>query len=87
MRIILLSMIFCTFAFKFRRSLYLMQNMTNTSNLLVSKSSIKKQDCNKQRNSLNHTCKIPFSSYRCQVAKKQDAADICRLSVTNALPV
>ena len=38
MRIILLSMIFCTFAFKFRRSLYLMQNMTNTSNLLVSKS-------------------------------------------------
>ena len=38
MRIILLSMIFCTFAFKFRRSLHLMQNMTNTSNLLVSKS-------------------------------------------------
>ena len=33
MRIILLSMIFCTFAFKFRRSLYLMQNMTNTSNV------------------------------------------------------
>ena len=47
----------------------------------------KKQDCNKQRNYLNHTCKLPFSSYRCQVAKKQDAADICRLSVTNALPV
>lgn len=32
-------------------------------------------------------CKLPFSSYRCQVAKKQDAADICKLSVTNALPV
>lgn len=31
-------MIFVTFAFKFRRSLYLMQNMTNTSSLLVSKS-------------------------------------------------
>ena len=32
----------------------------------------KKQDCNKQRNSQNHTCKLPFSSYRCQIHGKPD---------------
>ena len=46
-----------------------------------------KQDCKNQRNSLTHTCKLPYSSVRCQVAKMQNTADICRLSVTNALPV
>ena len=46
-----------------------------------------KQDCNNQRNSLNHTCRLPYSSVCCQVEKMQNTADICRLSVTNALPV
>lgn len=46
-----------------------------------------KQDCNNWRNSLNHTCKLPYFSVRCQVAKMQNTADVRRFSVTNTLPV
>ncbi len=45
------------------------------------------QKCNNLRNLLNITCKLPNSSHRCQVAKLQNIADMCRLSVTNTLPV
>lgn len=45
------------------------------------------QKCNNLRNLLNITCKLPNSSHRCQVVKLQNIADMCRLSVTNTLPV
>lgn len=45
------------------------------------------QKCNNLRNLLNIMCKLPNSSHRCQVAKQQNTADMCRLSVTNTLPV
>jgi len=45
------------------------------------------QKWNNLRNLLNITCKLPNSSHRCQVAKQQNIADMCRLSVTNTLPV
>lgn len=45
------------------------------------------QKCNNLRNLLNIKCKLPNSSHRCQVAKLQNIADMCRLSVTNTLPV
>ena len=45
------------------------------------------QKCNNMRNLLNITCKLPNSSHRYQVAKQQNIADMCRLSVTNTLPV
>ena len=45
------------------------------------------QKWNNLRNLLNITCKLPNSSHRCQVAKQQNIADMCKLSVTNTLPV
>lgn len=45
------------------------------------------QKCNNLRNLLKITCKLPNSSHRYQVAKQQNIADMCRLSVTNTLPV
>ncbi len=45
------------------------------------------QKCNNLRDLLNITCKLPNSSHRYQVAKQQNIADMCRLSVTNTLPV
>lgn len=45
------------------------------------------QKWNNLRNLLNITCELPNSSHRYQVAKQQNIADMCRLSVTNTLPV
>ena len=45
------------------------------------------QKWNNLRNLLNITCELSNSSHRCQVAKQQNIADMCRLSVTNTLPV
>lgn len=45
------------------------------------------QKCNNLRNLLKITCELPNSSHRYQVAKQQNIADMCRLSVTNTLPV
>lgn len=45
------------------------------------------QKWNNLCNLLNITCKLPHFTHRCQVAKQQNTADMCRLSVTNTLPV
>lgn len=45
------------------------------------------QKWNDPRNLLNIKCKLPNFSHRYQVAKQQNTADMCRLSVTNTLPI